>query len=215
MLPRDRLDILRKTAPWDAAAVAWVSQRVTRPGWVPVWSGEEQMSADEVRTAKAAAVLIPLINRPSGVTLLLTRRTAALRDHAGQISFPGGRVAPEDADPVQTALRETREEIGVGAGQVRILGVMPDYFIPTGYRVVPVVGWLEPPVEVSPDPSEVAEVFEFPLAVAFDPGRHHMASAWRGGRLRRFYAMPWEGRDIWGATAGMLVNLYHALRDGD
>jgi 8-oxo-dGTP pyrophosphatase MutT (NUDIX family) len=158
-----------------------------------------------------ASVLVPIVNRPSGLTLLLTQRTAHLNDHAGQISFPGGRSEPEDASAEATALRETEEEIGLGRDWVDVLGVLPDYITGTGFRVTPVVGWIEPGFSLSADPFEVAEVFEVPLDFLLDPKNHQLKNAVREGRQRHYYAMPYADRYIWGATAGMLRSLYHAL----
>jgi 8-oxo-dGTP pyrophosphatase MutT (NUDIX family) len=166
-------------------------------------SGKEQLTS--------ASVLVAIVNRPSGLTLLLTQRTAHLNDHAGQISFPGGRSEPEDASAEATALRETEEEIGLGRDWVDVLGVLPDYITGTGFRVTPVVGWIEPGFSLSADPFEVAEVFEVPLDFLLDPKNHQLKNAVREGRQRHYYAMPYADRYIWGATAGMLRSLYHAL----
>jgi 8-oxo-dGTP pyrophosphatase MutT (NUDIX family) len=163
------------------------------------------------RSVMPAAVLVPLINRPDGVTVMLTQRTAHLYDHAGQISFPGGRVDEGDADRVQTALREAQEETGLARDMVEILGMLPEYDIPTGFRVTPVVGWIEPPLALDPDPFEVAEVFEVPLAHFLDPANHQRHSDVVNGRQRNYYAMPYQQRNIWGATAGMLFSLYQIL----
>ena len=158
-----------------------------------------------------AAVLVPLINRPTGVTVMLTQRTAHLNDHAGQISFPGGRVEEGDPSRAATALREAEEETGLSREAVQIIGRLPDYDIPTGFRVTPVVGWIEPPVSLHPDPFEVAELFEVPLTHFLDPTNHQRHSDEVNGRHRNFYAMPYQQRHIWGATAGMLFSLYQAL----
>lgn len=171
------------------------------------------MSAEEVAATTPAAVLVPVINRPGGLSVLLTRRTDHLIDHAGQISFPGGKMDAGDGTPEETALRETEEEIGLKRSHVHLLGRLPDYFIPTGYRVTPVVGWVEPPFVLKLDPFEVAEVFEAPLAFLVDPSHRQLQSAMRNGRLRHFYAMPYEGYNIWGATAGMLVVLSRILHE--
>ncbi|MDE1942526.1 MAG: CoA pyrophosphatase [Betaproteobacteria bacterium] len=172
------------------------------------------MSEDACAAAKPAAVLVPLVARPEGLQVLLTRRTEHLSDHAGQISFPGGRVEPDDASAAATALRETEEEIGLSRQRVELLGALREYFIPTGYRVVPVVGWVSPPFTLEPDPSEVAEVFEVPLEYFFDPERHVLQQDVRNGRLRQYYAIPWQQHNIWGATAGILVNFYQVLANG-
>jgi len=184
------------------------------PG-LPVLDGRLVMDAAQMAGATAAAVLVPLVNRPEGVSVLLTRRTDHLSNHAGQVSFPGGRSDPEDATPEDTALRETEEEIGIPRSSVSLLGRLPDHFIPTGYRVTPVVGWIEPPISVNADPFEVAEVFEVPLDHFLDPSRHRREMAERGGRMREFFVIPFGRFNIWGATAGMLVTLYHALTHGE
>lgn len=164
------------------------------------------------RTVVPAAVLVPIINRPGAVTVMLTQRTAHLNDHAGQISFPGGRVEEGDADRVHTALREAEEETGLVREMVDVVGRLPDFDIPSGFRVTPVVGWIEPPVEFDPDPFEVAEVFEVPLRHFLDPSNHERRSDEINGRRRDYYAMPYQDRFIWGATAGMLFSLYQLLR---
>ena len=169
------------------------------------------MTPEEVAATRPAAVLVPVINRPDGLSVLLTRRTDHLTDHAGQISFPGGKVHAEDNSPEETALRETEEEIGLDRSRVHVLGRLPDYFIPTGFRVTPVIGWVEPPFSLTLDPFEVAEVFEAPLSFLVDPSHRQLHSAMRNGRLRHFYAMPYQGYNIWGATAGMLVVLSRIL----
>jgi 8-oxo-dGTP pyrophosphatase MutT (NUDIX family) len=159
-----------------------------------------------------AAVLVPVLNRDPGPTLLFTQRTAHLHDHAGQISFPGGRVDEGDADRAATALREAEEETGLPRERIEILGQLPDYDIMTGFRVTPVVGWVQAPVELRPDPFEVAEVFEVPLSFFLDPANHQRLSRVVNGTTRHFYAMPFGERYIWGATAGMLYSLYQAIR---
>jgi 8-oxo-dGTP pyrophosphatase MutT (NUDIX family) len=160
-----------------------------------------------------AAVLIPIVDRPGGMTVLLTQRTEHLNDHAGQVSFPGGRVEARDAGPVATALRETEEEIGLAPSHVEIVGQLDDYVIRTGFLVTPVVGLVAPPFTLELDSFEVAEVFEVPLAFVLDPANHERRSRVWNGAERFFYVLPFEDRYVWGATAGMLVNLYEALRD--
>ena len=158
-----------------------------------------------------AAVLVPLVNRGGGVRVLFTQRTLHLDDHAGQISFPGGRVEAGDASREETALRETEEEIGIARGSVAVLGRLPDYEIPSGFRIAPVVGWIEPPFEVKPDPHEVAAVFEAPLGHFLDARNYQRREYRFRGRHRHYLAVPHEGRYIWGATAGMLYSLARML----
>jgi 8-oxo-dGTP pyrophosphatase MutT (NUDIX family) len=160
-----------------------------------------------------AAVMLPLVPRPSGLQVLLTQRTAHLADHAGQISFPGGRVEPTDTSREETALRETEEEIGLARDRVKILGRLPDYDIPTGFRITPVVGWAEPPFELKLDAFEVAAVFEVPLSHFLDLTRFQRREYEFRGRHRHYMAVPFEGRYIWGATAGMLYSFARLLSD--
>jgi 8-oxo-dGTP pyrophosphatase MutT (NUDIX family) len=161
---------------------------------------------------KAAAVLVPIVEHDDQLTVLLTKRTDHLADHAGQISFPGGRIEPEDPDPEYAALREAREEVGLPAEQVQLVGRLDLYRTRTGFEVVPVVGLVRPPLTLTPDPHEVAEVFEVPLAFILDPVNHQLHSRELRGMTRHFYVLPYEDRYIWGATAGMLVNLAQVLR---
>lgn len=158
-----------------------------------------------------AAVLFPIVLRDGGETVLLTQRTAHLKDHPGQISFPGGRVEAEDPSHAHTALRETAEEIGLDAGHIEVLGFLPEYRTGTGFRITPVVGLVTPPFELRPDPFEVAEVFEVPLAFLLDPNNHQRRSLHYRGAQREFYAMPYGEYLIWGATAGMIRSLFERL----
>lgn len=168
--------------------------------------------ADHARPLVPAAVLVPLVRRAEGITILLTQRTSHLANHAGQISFPGGRLEEQDADAVAAALRESEEEIGLDRRTVKILGRLDDYVTVTGFQVMPVVGVVAPPLELVPDPFEVAEIFELPLAFVLDPANHQRHSGVSKGGLRRhWYAMPYGQHYVWGATAGMLVNLYEVL----
>lgn len=162
-------------------------------------------------TLTPAAVLFPIVVRDTGHTVMLTQRTAHLRDHAGQISFPGGRVEAEDLSPTHTALRETEEEVGLSRERVEILGFLPEYRTGTGFRVTPVVGLVHPPFELQPDPFEVAEVFEVPLAFLLDPGNHQRHEMHYRGALRQYFAMPYGDYFIWGATAGMIRSLSERL----
>ncbi len=159
-----------------------------------------------------AAVLVPLVDRPDGMTVLLTLRTEHLNDHAGQVSFPGGRVEQTDANPVAAALRETDEEIGLNARHIEVIGRLDDYTTRTGFMITPVVGLVSPPFSLKLDSFEVAEVFEVPLSFVLDPSNHERRSrVWKGAE-RHFYVLPYAERHIWGATAGMLVNLAEVLR---
>ncbi|MFH3479692.1 CoA pyrophosphatase [Xanthobacter variabilis] len=157
-----------------------------------------------------AAVLVPIIARPEpGV--LLTQRSAQLSNHAGQIAFPGGRVDPEDADEQAAALREAWEEVGLNGTLVRHLGYLDGYLSGTGFWIVPVVGLVDPAYGLTLNPAEVDEAFEVPLKFLMTPANHQRQSRNWKGTLRHYYAMPYEGRFIWGATAGMLRNLYERV----
>jgi 8-oxo-dGTP pyrophosphatase MutT (NUDIX family) len=200
-LPAERL-----TAEWLRARFA------APPQWQPEAPDESRGRAYPV--LKRAAVLVPIVRRPGGLTMLLTQRTAHLANHGGQVSFPGGRAEQADSSLIETALRETEEEIGLHRRHVDIIGILPDYITATGYRVTPVVGLVTPPFELAADPNEVAEIFEVPLAFLMD-GMNHQRMSFElpeGAGRRSFYAMPYERFFIWGATAGMLRNLFHFLR---
>ena len=166
----------------------------------------------EERTLTPAAVLVPLIERQEGYTVLLTQRTAHLEHHAGQISFPGGRAEEGDASPVETALREAEEEIGLQRQHVvEIAGFLDLYQTVTGFLVTPVVGLVTPPFDLRLDAFEVAEAFEVPLEFILDPRHHEHRSMLYKGQQRRYYVIPYEDRFIWGATAAMLVGLARRL----
>ncbi len=158
-----------------------------------------------------AAVLIPLITHAQGLTVLFTQRTPHLRSHSGQVSFPGGRAEPGDASAEFTALRETEEEIGLSPSVVEVLARLPNYRTRTGYRVTPVVGLLTPPVAFTPDPNEVAEIFEVPLAFLLDERNRQRRTREFQGQQVGYYVFEYGEKVIWGATAGMLVNLHKML----
>ena len=159
----------------------------------------------------AASVLVPIVDRASGLSVIFTKRTTHLKAHSGQVSFPGGRAEPEDPTPEFTALREAQEEIGLAMESVEVLARLPDYLTRTGFRVTPVVGLLTPPLALVPDPREVEEVFEVPLDVLLDPKNHKLESREIQGRTVGYYVIRHAERAIWGATAGMVVNLYRQL----
>ncbi len=162
----------------------------------------------------AAAVLVPVVVRETGLTMLLTQRTAHLRDHAGQVSFPGGRCEASDASAEATALREAEEEVGLTASQIEILGRLPEYRTGTGFVITPVVGLVTPPLNLKLDDFEVAEAFEPPLEFLLDSANHQRQSIEVRGVRHEYWAMPWQGYFIWGATAGMLVTLHRLLYSG-
>lgn len=162
---------------------------------------------------RPAAVLVLIVNHASP-TIVFTQRTAHLADHAGQISFPGGRCDEQDCTPERTALREAEEEIGLEPARVEILGRLPEYCTSTGFCVTPVVAWAEPPLMYRPDPHEVADVFEVPMAFLLDTANHRHESAFYKGRMRKYWAMPYGERFIWGATAGMLVTFQRIVTQG-
>ena len=161
-----------------------------------------------------AAVLVPIVVREAGLTLLLTQRTDHLNDHAGQVSFPGGRIDAGDSGPEAAALRETEEETGLPRERVRLIGRLDTYVIRTGFEVTPVVGLVTPPFDLAPDSFEVAEVFEVPLDFFLDPNNCERHTRRFEGKDRHFYAFPYGDHYIWGATAGMLINLAEVLGPG-
>jgi 8-oxo-dGTP pyrophosphatase MutT (NUDIX family) len=199
-LPAERLD------------AAWLRARLAHP---PLWEPElpEDMRL-RFPVLRRAAVLVPIVRRPDGLTVLLTQRTEHLTNHAGQVSFPGGRTEEDDSSPIETALRETEEEIGLTRHSVEIIGVLPDHVTASAYVVTPVVGLVTPPFDLTAESNEVADIFEVPLQFLMD-GMNHQRMSFDlpdGGGRRSFYAMPYERFFIWGATAGMLRNLFHLLR---
>jgi 8-oxo-dGTP pyrophosphatase MutT (NUDIX family) len=191
--------------------VALLRARLQRPLPASAVYGDDGVGREAAATA--AAVLVPIISHSSGLTVLLTQRTAHLKAHSGQVAFPGGRAEPGDASVEETALRESEEEIGLARGRVEVLARLPEYFTRTGFRVTPVVGLVQPPLELRPDPNEVEAVFEVPLAFLLDVRNHKRQTREYQGRTVGFYEMPYEDRYIWGATAGMIVNLGRALAE--
>jgi 8-oxo-dGTP pyrophosphatase MutT (NUDIX family) len=160
-----------------------------------------------------AGVLVPLIDRPGGLTVLLTRRTDDMNKHPGQVAFPGGRVDDGDADAVAAALREAHEEVGISPDLVNVLGRLDPYLTITGFEVLPVVGLVSPPPVFVPEPTEVAAIFEVPLHFLLNPANHQKVRRKVNGHDHAYYAMSYESHYIWGATAGMIVNLYEVLSD--
>ena len=194
-----------------SVAEAWLRQRFAAGRSVaPIATGDGHRWREK-EELRPAAVLVPVIRRDAGLTILLTQRTDHLYDHAGQISFPGGRSEAHDESPAATALRETFEEIGLPHSHVEVLGSLHEYTTVTGYHVTPVVGLVNPPPAFYLDEFEVAEAFEVPLTFFLDPDNHQRNTLQHQGRTRHYYAMPFEQRYIWGATAGMLMNFYAFL----
>ena len=160
---------------------------------------------------RPAAVLVPIIARPEGLTVLLTQRPETMPTHAGQIAFPGGKMDKTDASPVHTALREAEEEVGLDRRHVEILGFLDSYQTGTSFRIVPVVSIVAPSFTLTVDRREVVDTFEVPFAFLMDGANHRRDQRQYNGVVRHFYAMPYGDRYIWGATAGMLRNLYERL----
>jgi 8-oxo-dGTP pyrophosphatase MutT (NUDIX family) len=174
------------------------------PAGAPVGDALEEGAPPRVRPA---AVLCAVACRPEGLAVILTRRPTTMRVHAGQIAFPGGKCDPSDRSPLAAALREAREEIGLPAEQIEVLGPFERYVTRTGFAVTPFVGLVDPGFRPLPQPGEVEDVFEAPLDFLMDPANHQRLSREVAGRLRPYWAMPWRDRFIWGVTAGILRRL--------
>lgn len=208
------MNLLRDLEVFEADARARLATRLDRPGAAPVLTSDFDLNPQYrpgPRALTPAAVLVGLVERPQGLSVLLTQRTADMPTHAGQVAFPGGRVQPEDVDAAAAALREAQEEVGLAPDLVRVVGGFDAYETVTGYAVSPIVAFVDPAFTPRPDPREVADVFETPFAWLMDPANHQRHErAWQGG-ARSYYAMPFEGRYIWGATAGMIRALWRRL----
>lgn len=192
----------------------WLRARfATPPLWTPEVIEDRLPHPARVRPIPAS-VMFCLVAHPAGLSLLLTQRTAHLSNHPGQISLPGGRADAGDASAIETALRETEEEIGLHRRHIEVIGSLPEYLTGTGYCVTPVVSLVQPPFELQAEPSEVEEIFEVPLAFLMDGAHHQRRTVHFPGvaGCRTFYAIPYQDYFIWGATAGMLRNFFHFLR---
>ncbi len=208
---RQLFSIGRFMTPPDAAAIRQRIGALAVAGQRGDADLNPEMTPDR-GVVREAAVLIPLMVSKAGISVLLTLRTDHLIHHAGQISFPGGRIEGSDSSPEAAALREAEEEVGIDQALVDVIGRLDQYYIMrTRFSVTPVVGMIQTPVALAPDPFEVAEVFEVPLSFVLDPANIQRHSRVFDGCERQFYALTYEGRYIWGATAGMLVNLRDAL----
>ena len=197
---------LRDSAPGGDPLGAWIAelspeQTATLRGHLP-------------RTFARAAVMVPIVERPEGLTVLLTERASHLKHHPGQISFPGGRIEPADAGPWEAAVRETREEIGLAAEFASLAGYLHDHMVLTGYLITPAVAFVRPGFELALDVTEVQDVFEVPLDFVLDPAHHVPRKRSFGGHEFLTHDIPYGERHIWGATAGMLLSLYRLLQEG-
>ena len=209
-----RIDAHLPAVPSERLTAGALRERFANP---PTWSPEFVRELPVPgRTSAPAAVLVPLVLRDAHLSLLLTQRGQNLTTHSGQIAFPGGRQDESDRDSVHTALREAQEEVGLAPSFVEVLGTLPIYVTGSAFIITPVVALVQPGFQLQPNPHEVADVFEVPLPFLMNPAHHrHHEATWAGDR-RQFMSMPWTGpeaqeRFIWGATAGMLRNLYRFL----
>lgn len=209
---------MRLTPRFDAFSAADLRTRVLGAGLEALGNdvGDHVLNPDldqlvERQGAREAAVLVPIVDRPEGAGMILTTRASHLRNHSGQIAFPGGSVDPGDASPEEAALRESREEIALCSEFVETIGRLPRYLTTTGFRITPVLGLVSPGFTLSPNPDEVADVFEVPLGFLMDAANHARESRVWQGHERSYYIMPFENRHIWGVTAGIIRTLYERL----
>lgn len=196
--------------PLSAVVGALVDDATVPVAWPPE-RDSTGIAIERTGGGVPAAVLIGLVARPEGPTIILTERTAHLANHAAQVSLPGGRVEAADAGPAAAALREALEEVGLNSAKVELLGCLPPLLTTSGFCVYPFVGWIDPPVELLPDPYEVAEIFEMPLQFVLERANHHRDSLVARGVRHEFYVLPYLGHRVWGATADILVGLADAL----
>ncbi len=198
--------------PADRLTPDALRQRFAYP---PEWQPEiREEGRFVVRGWASAAVLVPLVIRPEGLTVLLTQRSKRLKDHPGQIAFPGGRVDEDDDTHIETALREAKEEVGIDRDRVEILGMQPEYRTGSGFKVIPVVALVHPPFDVALNAAEVDDAFELPLSFFMTGTNYQIRSAYfpnASGR-RTFFSIPYQQRFVWGATAAMLRNFYRFMR---
>jgi len=201
-----------------ASLIPYVRERLAIPGRKParqpgddhVVAQRDEEIAAALDAAKPAAVLIGLIERPQGTTVLLTERATHLRSHSGQVAFPGGKIDPGE-DALEAALREAEEEIGLARRHIEPFAALDPYLSGSGYRIMPIVAEIRPPFDLQINHEEVAETFEAPFAFVMDPANHQRQSREWKGAMRHYYAMPWESHYIWGVTAGILRNMYERL----
>lgn len=206
MIDAWRTRIAERLSPAPVTELApRIGDRDLNPDWL------DEVARTGRPKLRDAAVLVPLVERDGGFNVLLTRRSEALPSHAGQVSFPGGRVQDEDQGFADTALRETEEEVGLAREFVSVAGFFEPYETGTGFAIQPVVGFVRPGFDLKLDPGEVAEAFEVPFDFLMDPANHQLHHAVWQGRRRSYYAMPYGRHYIWGATAGMLVALRRRL----
>jgi 8-oxo-dGTP pyrophosphatase MutT (NUDIX family) len=195
--------------------------RDTVPGRDPEFPYAAQFTPEQIELMRKmfpaeparAAVLVPLVERPAGLQVLLTQRASHLKNHPGQISFPGGRIESADAGPWEAALRETQEEIGLEPQFVTRAGYLQDHLVISGFRVTPAVGFVQPGFRLRLDETEVENVFEVPLEFVLDPRNHLPRDRSIAGHTIVTHEIPYEGRQIWGATASMLITFARLLRE--